>query len=202
MRAALLAVLCLGCTAVEPAAAPLEEAPTLVALGDQGPGVGDARPHLRVAFRAADGSTTPVDLEASALVPRWRDGAALIDPEGRLYQVWPDGRRRMLAPRATALGTDGERLVFAVERDLGVELRVHDGTEAQTLAEGLSSAAMLRVDHDRVRFVGARPGGVAGVWVADASGARCRTNCDLRTGEPWGDRFVPPPSDPSQLEAW
>lgn len=201
MRATVLAVLLLGCTAVDPAAAPLEEGPTLISLGDQGPGIGDARPRLRVGFRYAGGRTAPVDVEASALVPRWRDGAALIDPEGRLYQVWPDGRRRMLAPRATALGTDGERLAYAVERDLGVQLRVHDGAEARTLAEGLSSAAMLRVDGDRVLFVGARPGGVAGVWVADASGARCATNCELRTGEPWGDRFVPPPSDPSQLEA-
>ncbi len=205
-RASVLALLCFGCAAVDPAvdpaAAALEEAPVLVALGeDHGAGVGDARPRLEVAFRSADGALAPVDVEASSLVPRWRDGAALIDPEGRLYQVWPDGRRRMLAPRATALATDGARLAYAVARDVGVELRVHDGETSRAIAEGLSSAAMLRVDGDRVLFVGARPGGVAGVWVADPNGARCVTNCALRAGQPWGDRFVPPPSHPDALEA-
>lgn len=200
MRAVLPALFCLGCSAATPAAAPLAEGPVLVALEDASEGL-DARPRWRVAFERADGSRAPVDVEASDFVPRWRDGAALIDPARRLYQVWPDGQRRMLAPEVLALGTDGSRLAFAEARDLGVALRVHDGERATTLAEGLSSAAMLRVEPERVLFVGARPGGVAGVWVADADGARCVTNCDLRTGQPWGDRFVPPPSDPAALEA-
>ncbi|MBX3274997.1 MAG: hypothetical protein KF729_32330 [Sandaracinaceae bacterium] len=190
-----------GCAASSPSRAPLAEAGELVALEDVGPAVGDAPPRLRLAFRGADGALTPVALEAAAFVPRWREGGALVDPERRLYEVAPGGAPRMLAAGVTALASDGARLAYVVQRDLEVELRVDDGEGPRTWARGLSSAAMLRVDGARVRFVGAVPGGVAGVWWADADGARCVTNCALRTGEPWGDAFVPPPEDPSQLEA-
>jgi len=199
MRRALLAIALAGCTTTAPTRAPVvEDDLRLVALEDVGPGVGDAAPRLRVAFRR-DGQTTPVDRDATALVARWRDGAALIDPQRRLYQVWPDGRRRMLAPNALALGTDGQRLAYAVERLHAVELRVHDGESERTWATGLASAARLTFVGDRVRFIGAANGGVAGVWEADASGATCRTNCELRTGGDWAGRYVAPPSD---LFAW
>ena len=72
---------------------------------------------------------------------------------------------------------------------------------AETLATGLASVGVMRLEPERVLFVGARNGGVAGVWVADADGARCVSNCDLRTGTDWQGRFVPPPTDPTLLEA-
>ena len=46
-----------------------------------------------------------------------------------------------------------------------------------------------------VVFVGSEVGGVSGVWIADGTGVRCLTNCDLRTGQPWGDRYVAPPGN-------
>ncbi|HBQ12218.1 MAG TPA: hypothetical protein DEF51_14050 [Myxococcales bacterium] len=103
----------------------------------------------------------------------------------------------MLAAGVTALAVsdDLSRLAFAVRSD--GSLRVHDGEVARTLAEGFVSIGALRFDPTgaRVAFVGARNGGVAGVWVAGPDGAACQTNCDLRTGERWGDRFTPPPAD-------
>mgnify|MGYP000106070423 CR=1 FL=1 len=196
------ALLSLALIACQPAAerarsAPLEAPLELVALGLEAPDGPDALPTHAVAFRSPDGALRPVDRRAARFVPRWRDGAALVDPEGRLYQVWPDGQRRMLAAGVTALAVsdDLSRLAFAVRTD--GSLRVHDGEVARTLAEGFVSIGALRFDPTgaRVAFVGARNGGVAGVWVAGPDGAACQTNCDLRTGERWGDRFTPPPAD-------
>jgi hypothetical protein len=34
---------------------------------------------------------------------------------------------------------------------------------------------------------------------AGADEAECATNCELKTGEPWGDRFVPPPGTVEDL---
>lgn len=201
MRAVSLSLFLLGCSSAGPATASLDEAPSLVTLGEWSQTVGDQVPRVRVGFQFPDGRVTAIDREAIELVPRWRDGAALIDPERRLYQVWPDGNRRMLTRDAYALATDGGLLAYAVVPDLHGELRVHDGEHERTLARELASIGLLRVDGDRVLFVGAAPGGIAGVWVADDAGARCITNCDLSTGEPWQDRFEPPPTDPALLEA-
>ena len=92
-RAALLSLALIAC---QPAAerarsAPLEAPLELVALGLEAPAGPDALPTHAVAFRSPDGALRPVDRRAARFVPRWRDGAALVDPEGRLYQVWPDG---------------------------------------------------------------------------------------------------------------
>lgn len=189
-----------GCQApAEPARAPLSE-PPLVALGEARPAGLDQPPSFAVAFEGG----AALDRRATRFVPRWRDGAALIDPEGRLYQVWPDGRRRMLAAGVTALAAsdDAARLAYAVRTD--GSLRLHDGEAERTLAEGMASIGALTFDGEAVVFVGARPagaarGGVAGVWSADDGGARCHTNCDLRVGAGWGDRFVPPPTEPAAL---
>jgi hypothetical protein len=199
MRLAALVWL-IGCSAIEPSPAPLIEpsGERLVAVGSPqaGPAGSDSVPAVAVAFQFSDGSRRPVDRRAIAFVPRWRRGAALIDPERRLYEVLPNGERRMLVAGAggeLAISPDGRLLVYAVERG---ELRTHDGESERTIASGLSSAGVLRVLDRHVAFVGARPGGVAGVWIAaiDGSGARCLTNCALRTGEPWLDQFVAPPS--------
>jgi len=206
VRSSLIAVLCVGCTAAAPSHARLDEGPELVALEEMSETVMDEVPRARVGFAVPDGTPTELDRDAIAFVPRWRDGAALIDPERRLYQVWPNGERRMLVRGAITLATDGDRLAYVVIPDLLADLRVHDGETEHTLASGFASIGVLRVEPERVLFVGARPGGIAGVWIADRAGARCVTNCDLRTGElhegeHWLARYVPPPTDPSRLEA-
>ncbi len=205
----LLATVVSACAPSPPgrAASELRDAPALVAVSEptQGPPGSDAVPRVAVAFRMPDGATRPVDREATHFVPRWREGAALVDPERRLYEVRPDGTRRMLADGASgslAVSPDLELLVYAIARDVVGELRVHDGARERTLASGLASIGVLRIEGARVFFVGARPGGIAGVWTAalDGSGARCLTNCDLVTGTDWRARFVPPPSSPDAFE--
>lgn len=204
MRLPLIVFLIAGCASEIPSAGTvgaLQSPQVLVAISPAAPTRGDERPRTPVAFRDAEGNLSPVG-DASVFLPRWLDGAALIDA-GRLYQVWPDGRRRMLAANVAAIASDGERLVFVVEDNLEAVIRLHDGSQVMQVAGGLASAGVMRLDAERVIFVGAAPGGVAGVWTAplDGSGPRCATNCTLRTGEPWLDDFVPPPSDPAELEA-
>jgi hypothetical protein len=211
---AIAAALVVGCVAPEqaqPNAASIDAAPVLIAIGpaQAGPEGSDAVPSRRVGFRMPDGSIREVDREAIALVPRWRGAAALVDPERRLYEVRPDGHRRMLASGASgalAVSDDGALLAYVIARDVYGELRVHDGERESTIASGLASIGALRVLGDRVLFVGGQPGGVAGVWIAridherDPASARCVTNCDLVTGTDWQDRFVPPPASASTFE--
>ena len=114
MRVAFVGLVMLGCAAPPAASDPgapalLEGEPSpppsvraeLVAIGPtvEGPPGADARPRTRVGFRTAEG-VRPVDREAMTFVPRWRSGAALVDPEGRLYEVTPGGMRRMLVAHA------------------------------------------------------------------------------------------------------
>lgn len=197
-----------ACSSPEPPAArALGEAPRLVRIAppDRPPPGSDAVPRVRVAFRMPNGALRPVDREAIAFVPRFADGAALVDPERRLHAVRPDGSRRMLASGATgslAASPDGARLAYVVARGVLGELRTHDGRRERTLARGLASAGALRfaADGARLFFVGGRPGGVAGVWTSAVEGeARCLTNCALRTGAPWRGRFVPLPASAEAL---
>lgn len=189
-------------------AALLDERPRLVMVSRQAPdlhGGHDAPVLMTVAFELDDGTHIPVDRLARAFVERWRDGAALVDSESRLYEVLPDGSRRMLAASVAgelAVSDDEQTLAYAAVRGFIGELRVHDGAQERVVASNLSSAGVLRFGPGELAFVGARPGGIAGVWIAslDGSSARCLTNCDLRTGEPWMDRFLEPPSRTSAFE--
>jgi hypothetical protein len=193
-----------ACSAVEPTSSSLEEPPSprLVVLrgAAEPPMASDAIPSFEVGFEGA-GSNRALDRRAIAFVPRWRRGAAIIDPERRLYEVLPNGARRMLVANTGAeLALDGDRLVYAVETGRGAEVRTHDGTTERTLASGLSSAGLFRAENGMLAFVAARPGGIAGVWIASLDGdARCMTNCDLRTGERWTERFV---ALPASADAW
>ena len=138
----------LGC-APDPAggtAAPLSRGARLEVIADQAPPPpgADARPVRRVAFRMADGALgPPIDRPAIAFVPRWRQGAALVDPHRRLYEVTPDGARRMIAADAVGtLAVDAERarLAYVTERGFLGALHVNDGQRDAIWAEGLASA--------------------------------------------------------------
>jgi hypothetical protein len=112
--------------------------------------------------------------------------------------VSPRGARRVLATTAVAppvRGPAGE-LLYVARYGLSAELHVLrvDGQD-RVIASGFASAGVLAPQVDgRVLFVAARSGGVAGLWIADAGGARCLTNCELGRA-PWGDAFVPLPGD-------
>ncbi|MFK7985796.1 MAG: hypothetical protein AB8I08_07160 [Sandaracinaceae bacterium] len=199
---ALGALLWLGCTMPPTAPSPTaaaelaqSEAPQLVVterLGGDGP---DAPDQLRMAFRRGDETGAPLDRLAIGWVPRWGDGAALVDPDGRLYEVSLNGTRRMLAQGAVGpLSADGVRLAYTTESGFLTDLHVHDGQAATTWARGLAAAGVLRLEGARLFFVGGPPGAVVGLWEARADGPpRCWSNCALRTGTDFGDAFVAPP---------
>ena len=108
-------------------------------------------------------------------MPRWRDAAAFVDVDNRVYEVRADGARRMLADGAAgtlAVSSDRETLAYVVIRDDLGELRVHDGTRSYTWARGFSSLGRLELDAGVVRFFGARPGQPPRTWIADHDGAR------------------------------
>ncbi len=165
------------------------------------PGGNDAPPRLALTLRAAGTSRL---LEQRAIAhARSSAGVAVVDAQRRLVLIAGDGARRILAEAAGAPPVQGVRgeLFYVALRDLAAELRVlePDGSE-RVIASGLASAGMLVPEADgSVFFVGARNGGVAGLWSTRGGTARCLTNCDLTAGEPWGDRFVPPPGDAAAL---
>lgn len=195
-----------GCVTPAPSAsAPLVETGTLVVVStdDQALPGSDAVPRMRVAFRSDDGSLSPVDREAIAFVPRWRQGAALIDPVGRLYEVTPDGARRMLAREAIgpmAVSDDGERLAFVTTHGFLGALHVHDGARDIVWVDGLAGAGALRFDGDGVLFVGGPPGSIAGLHRATPDALACLSNCALRTGTDWRAAFVPPPVNADAID--
>lgn len=181
-----------------PGASAAPEIEVLATNANAPPG-SDAVPHMRLAFRYADGSRRPIDGQALAYVP-FRDGVALVDERRQLVLVAPGGARRVLARESgapPALGTAGE-LVYVARYDLSSDLHVLDvAGRDRVLARGLASAGLLAPQPDgRVLLVGAQNGGVAGVWLAaiDAP-VRCLTNCAFTTGAQDGwPGFVPLPS--------
>ncbi|MCS6797205.1 MAG: hypothetical protein NZ898_01525 [Myxococcota bacterium] len=156
----------------------------------------DGAARFEVGWKDAGGAIRRIEGGPWLEALRYRDHAALVDDEERLWLVHPRGARHLLGTGVVGGPTvsyDARRLAW-VERTGA--LRVYDGHGARTLARGLSSAgAMHFASQDTaLRFVGASPGGIAGWWELDvASGRlRCLTNCSLRAGERWGNNFVPP----------
>src|SRR5689334_1487540 len=141
------ALLLCACAAVEPASAGLSS-PALIDVRTEPSSGLDDPPRRIVRF---EGQAT--EHEAIAFVPRFHRGAALIDPDRRLYEVLPDGERRMLARDAIELASsqDASWIAYTVGDVLG-ELRVHDGSQERTIASGLASIGVLRVLDDRVAF--------------------------------------------------
>jgi hypothetical protein len=178
----------------------------VVAVEDDAPQGGDGAPRMTLAFELADGTERAIEGQATAYA-RFRDGVALVDRERRLVLVTADGARRVLAQQSGAppvQGPGGE-LAYVARYGLVAELHVlrPDGRD-RIVASGLADAGTLVPQRDgSVLFVGARPGGVAGVWRASAEGqtdARCLTNCELRTGTDWSDRFVALPTDAAAMQ--
>ena len=153
---------------------------------------GDARRAVRAIGAEPFGDAALVLFEDRSLsrLSVGPDGAEAIDTGVDFVPV--------LAPDASAFAyaRTGDGLAHA--------LVVQGAQGSLVLAEGLASIGALRfVDPATLVFVGARSGGVAGLWIARVAGdarASCLTNCSLRTGEPWGDAFVPPPVELDTLE--
>jgi len=197
-----------GAIATQPAAleqaTPTEELQLLRLPGsdEPPPEASDAAPLLRYELVAGLASR---QLPPALFAALSGDTAVVWLPDHRLARFGLDGAPRLIARSVSSPPWVGEdRVVFAPEVGDTVELRLlRQGVET-TLARGLASAGMFRLGPDArgVFFVGAQNGGVAGLWFArvDRDEARCLTNCELRTGSPWGDAFVPPPGSAESLE--
>lgn len=185
--------------ASQPAGAPEV---VVVSRNEDAPPGSDAAPRETLAFRHADGTQRAIEGEALSHTA-FRDGVALVDLARQLVLVSPDGSRRVLARASGASpvrGSLGE--LFYVARYGGVA-EVHALTlegRDRVIADGLSNAGVLTpLANGALLFIGARNGGVAGMWLADAGGARCLSNCELKTGAVWGDRYAPPPGSAQAL---
>lgn len=162
----------------------------------------DAAPRIELALRGQDGSLTPIAGEYIDAV-EFRTGVAAVTPGRELELVRPDGSRSILARELDGLparASDGA-LVYAARFDDAVEIcRLSPEGNHRCHASFRGTATRLAPQRDgQVVFVGARTGGVSGVWIADASGVRCLTNCAIRAGEPWGDGYRPPPGDAASI---
>lgn len=207
-RFAALAWAALGCAPAPQQGSPSAavEAPQLVAapLELAAPPQSDAVPRWALAFAYADGRTVPIAERAIGYAP-FRDGVALLDVQRRLLLISPDGSRRVLSSTTATTPVRGPSGELYYTARYGTVTELHRLTEAGSdavIARELSSIALLEAQaDDSVLLVGARNGGVAGLWRIGARehAASCLTNCELKTGEPWGDRFVPPPGSAAEL---
>jgi hypothetical protein len=194
----------LGGCASEPSSAPVRDENVEVNRQlDEVPGGTDTRPRFALALRAADGTRVPLESRALAHVT-FSGGLALVDSQRRLVVVATDGARRVLAEEAGAPPARGARgeLLYVAQKDTGAEVHALEAAGAdRVIASGLFSAGLLAPQPDgTILFVGARNGGVAGLWSISGDTTSCLTNCDLKTGEPWGDSFVPPPGDVAAIK--
>jgi hypothetical protein len=158
----------------------------------------DAPPKVRLARRFRDGTLSPLRgdyIDAT----EFRAGMAAVTTQRELQLVHHDGTKSVLARQVDGLPARGEddTLVYTTRYGEIVEIcRLTALGSIRRLASFRGSATQLAPQRDgTVIFVGAVVGGVSGVWIADASGARCLTNCDLRAGQPWGDGYRAPPGD-------
>jgi len=178
----------------------------VLSVQDDTPAGGDGAPRMTLAFELADGTRVAIPEQATAYAA-FRDGVALVDRERRLLLATADGARRVLAREAGAPPARGPAGELAYVARYGLVAEVHllgiDGRD-HIVASGLADAGALAPQRDgSLLFVGARAGGVAGLWRASVQApARCLTNCALETGSAWGDRFVPLPRDAASLRLY
>ncbi|MEM9071052.1 MAG: hypothetical protein AAGE52_21250 [Myxococcota bacterium] len=157
----------------------------------------DQEPAYLLAWEAADGTRTASGLGPVLHGVRWRDQIAYVD---RAHTLRLSEESQPLATDVVGAPVVSEDVLGFVRIDetaRGTWFELHRVSDRhRVLARARGSLGDLRIapGGQAIFGVGARNGGVAGLWVADAAGLRCLTNCNLRVGEPWGDAFVPPPS--------
>lgn len=175
---------------------------------------GDGPAHVRLAIRRGQ---RLFELDGEALDGvLFGETVLVLEPDGTLERISQPGsafERRIPIDQGVVVApvrsADGRFAAWVRAHDAGGQALVvmeADGT-LHELARGLGSIGAIRfesgVARPRIVFVGAREGGVAGLWatrVGDEVDARCLTNCELRTGEPWGSRHVPLPDGEPRFE--
>jgi len=172
------------------------------------PAGGDGPARVEIGWRGPDGAVQPVRLARPATAfLAWGQAAVAVDDERTLWLARDEAPPERIGRDATgALTTssDATLLAWVTQPTVLGEIRVREASGAErTIARELQSAGSLRFSPDgaSVLFRGARLGGVAGLFVADVGDARvrCLSNCELRAGRPWGDRFVAGPGSADEL---
>lgn len=195
---------------VAPASAvTIDEVVTTPPPGGDGPDV------VRLALETDEGRR-PIGGEALGGAP-FLDGALVLRPDRTLELVRSVTRRSVLDREVLftpVVSSDGEHAAWAAEHGLEQVLVVigREGERSEA-AQGLISIGAVVLDPSthgpsrRVAFVGARNGGIAGLWVShvDGHGLRCLTNCTLRAGQPLQagtgpDAWQPLPSEPLRFD--
>jgi len=166
---------------------------------------------FEVGWRDAAGEVRPLPLpEPVVAAVAWGGEAAVVDRHHEIWLVSDDGTRQRLGRGVMgppAVSDDGSIIAYAEVHDLVAEVRTRRAPRGmpRVVASDVQSAGAFRFspEGDHLLFVGSRPGGVAGVFVAElrrGGHERCLTNCALRAGRPWGDAFIPLPPSPESLE--
>ena len=135
------------------------------------------------------------------------DGVVFVSG-ATLERAFDDGAHEVIAEDAAgpfAVAPDGASIAVAVQDGGGAGLVLVEGGARRRLASGLGPIGALRFASEgaSLAFVGSVNGGVAGLWIADTrveGSARCLTNCELRTGAPWGSSYVPPPASSEDID--
>jgi hypothetical protein len=166
-------------------------------------GGADSPPRYALTIRT-EGGQRPIEELRVLAHTTFAGGIALVDSERRLVAVSRNGLRRVLAEEASAPPAHGPRgeLFYVAQKDVDVEVHVIEPSGAhRVLASGLAGAGVLAPRADgTVLFVGARHGGIAGLWRIKDGASLCLTNCNLETATSWGERFAPPPGDAAAIE--
>ncbi len=167
------------------------------------PDGGDGAPRLTLALVRPDGARVAIEGEATHYA-LFRDGAAVLRTDGSLELVSVDdpSAPRVLARESGPPARDERGSLLYVAR-YGHVSELHRLTTSgsdHVIAENLVGIGVLAPQRDgRVLFVASVNGGVAGLWVADDAGARCLTNCALRTGRDWEGEVLPVPTSASAM---
>lgn len=201
----------------ESGAAPLEGEPAAARVVVEEvltspPEGGDGPDTVRLA-REDESGRAPIEGAAIGGVA-FLGGSLVLRPDRTLEMVRPGGlgvgsvidREVVVAPIVSA---DGEHAAWTAEHGPELVLVAIDREGGRhEAAQGLGSIGAIAFDpathgaRRRVAFVGARNGGIAGVWATrlDGTGLSCLTNCELRAGQPLGDAWIPLPIAPLRFE--
>ncbi len=164
----------------------------------------DEPPRFEVIRKAPDG-TEQILADLAVAVVTVEDEPWLVTPERLLLRVTAAGERHVLDNNVVvAPVVEGDLVAWVAGTHLDNEIKVHQDGQTRVVAGGLTAVSSLRFAPDgrHLLVVGAGDGAVVGLHVVDMHGGRvqCLTNCDVRIGEAWRDRFVPLPPRPDALE--
>jgi hypothetical protein len=168
------------------------------------PSGSDAPPISTLRLKQADGKSKLLDKQAVSYAT-FGERVAYVDLARRLFVQGPDGARLAIAESVSARpawSASGD-LLYVVQGKHGAEIRARSTSGSErVLVDTVANAGVLAPQVDgSLFFVGAKSGGVAGLWrVTRSQAVQCLTNCELRTGTPWGEAFLLAPGEASQIQ--